>query len=115
MTTPKIDSEIRSLPKSLTAAFIKMLSAQMNECSNIDFVQATLCTFIRVHRDRIMDSKELGVESENQENIEVPLSASDLGNVIDALHIKLTKSTSELEKLYTETLPVLKWIKSALI
>jgi hypothetical protein len=116
MSTSHIDSEIRSLPNSLTPAFIKMLSIKIEGQSNVDFVQAILCTFIRIHQDRITMSDSVdGEDDENQENIAVPLAASDLTNILDVLYKNLTESTSTLEQLYTETLPVLKWIKSALI
>lgn len=117
LSTPQIDAEIRSLPASLTVSFIRMLLAKLDERAHLDFVQAILCTFIRVHRDRIAQQETFdgNTQSENQENIAVPLAASDLTNELDELHNKLTDSTAKLEQLYVETLPVLKWIKSALI
>jgi hypothetical protein len=117
LSTPQIDSEIRSLPASLTVSFIRMFLAKLDERAHLDFVQATLCTFIRIHRDRIIQQETFdgATQSENQENIAVPLAASDLTTELDELHKKLTESTAKFEQLYIETLPVLKWIKSALI
>jgi len=117
LSTPQIDVEIRSLPNILIVPFVRMLLAKLNEHSNIDFLQAILCTFIRVHQDRIaiLDSAEESDQSENQENIAVPLSVSDLTAELEKLHTALNTSTIKLEQLYLETLPVLKWIKSALI
>jgi len=117
LSTPQIDTEIRSLPKSLVVPFVRMLLAKLNEHSNIDFLQAILCTFIRVHQERIvtLDNSEEDDQSENQENIAVPLSVVDLTAELEKLHAALNTSTTKLEQLYIETLPVLKWIKSALI
>lgn len=112
-----IDVEIRSLPYSLTASFIRMISIKLDERSSFDFLQAILCTFIRVHQDRITQYEyfNAGVQPENQENIAVPLAASsDMSKELEELHKKLRTSTQNLEQIYNETLPVLKWIKSAL-
>ncbi|KAI6176244.1 hypothetical protein M3Y97_00777500 [Aphelenchoides bicaudatus] len=110
LSTPQIDLEIRSLPTSLTVAFVRMILAKLGESSQLDFVQAILCTFIRVHRDRIaqIDTVDENAQSENQENIAVPLAASDLTKELEELHKKLIDSTAKFEQIYTETLPVLK-------
>ena len=92
-----------------------MLNAKLLERSHVDFVQAILCTFIRVHQERITACEGVDADEENQENIVVPLTASDLTKTIEDLYKSLTESSEKLEQLYVESLPVLKWIKSALI
>jgi hypothetical protein len=114
-STPQIDTEIRSLPSSLMVPFVRMLSAKLEDHQQIDFLQAIICTFFRIHQTRITSLTRETERSENEENIAVPLTASDLTKELEELHTKLTSSNAKLEKLYTETLPVLKWIKSALI
>ncbi|KAI6212990.1 hypothetical protein M3Y94_00095700 [Aphelenchoides besseyi] len=113
--TTQIDFEIRSLPHRLMSAFLKMLNLQLESRTMVDFVHAILCTFTRTHR-KFLTTGELKKPEDEQENVNVPLSAGiDLNAELERLQSGLVNATHDTETIYNEVMPVLKWIKSAVV
>ncbi|KAI6199328.1 hypothetical protein M3Y96_00615200 [Aphelenchoides besseyi] len=113
--TTQIDFEIRSLPPRLMSAFLKMLNLQLESRTMVDFVHAILCTFTRTHR-KFLTTEGLKKPEDEQENVTVPLSAEiDLNAEIERLQSGLVNATHDTETIYNEVMPVLKWIKSAVV
>ncbi|KAI6229985.1 WD repeat-containing protein 36 [Aphelenchoides fujianensis] len=116
--TTQIDFEIRSLPTRLLPAFLKMLMLQLETRTLVDFVHSILCTFVRVQRKFLSTAHLHAARNEERENEEQPVemnAAPDLDAQMERLRVQLVDSTEGVEFTYNEIMPVLKWIKSAVI
>ena len=127
MTTPQIDFEIRSAPAPLLAPFVRMLIAQLETKRDVDFTHAILCTFLRAHRRILVkaagkthisavDAQTNGDAADDTRQKAAAMSADvSMRKLLAHLRQAHTAATHDLQRVYNETLPVLKWIKSAVI